>query len=175
MSDRLVTERELEGMLRRLNVLETRLEREKREVPIVQTGAWTPILAGTTTAGNFTYNLTVTGGEWTRTGNRVWYHGRVFISAILVAPVGNMYIALPTVFTVASVSWFTAGVGYFDRWQGLTLAAGYTFVGGNTPTSARLNLSKSGSGLAAANVVAGEVGLIGGSIDLIFGGNYEIT
>lgn len=170
MSDGLI------GIMRRLKALEEAYEQTRtKEVLTYTTGTWQPTLVGTTTPGTFTYNATVTGGEYTRRGNRVEYHGRMFITAIPVAPTGNIYIALPTVFTVASVAWFTAGIGYFDRWHGLTLAAGYTFVGGNTGTSARLNLSKSGSGLGAANVVAGEVGLIGATIDLIFGGSYMVA
>lgn len=86
MSDRLVTERELEGILRRLNALETRLEREKSEVPIVQIGTWTPDLSGTTTPGTFTYN--VRAGTYTRNGNRILFEGSINAATRPVAATG---------------------------------------------------------------------------------------
>lgn len=53
-------------------------------------GSWTPVFAGTTTAGTYTY--TAQTGVYTRIGNQVIAHGRIAISAIGVAPVGNMRI-----------------------------------------------------------------------------------
>lgn len=110
MSDRLVTERELEGILRRLNALETRLEREKSEVPIVQTGTWTPAFAGLTTPGTFTYT-SFRYGYWRRLGSVVHLSGAVQISAIPVAPTGNMAITgLP--FTSVNLTGYRAGVDW---------------------------------------------------------------
>lgn len=54
-------------------------------------GTFTPTFAGTSTAGTFTYSLQE--GAYTRIGNTVFFILRVGISAISVAPTGNMIIA----------------------------------------------------------------------------------
>ena len=58
-------------------------------IPIVS-GTWTPAFAGTTIAGSFTYAAQL--GRYTRVGNQVIIHAYVQISAIGVAPTGNMQI-----------------------------------------------------------------------------------
>lgn len=68
--------------------------------PLYDTGTWTPALAGTTIAGTFTY--ATQSGVWRRIGDLVVVLGDVAISAISVAPTGNMTITgLPV--TVASI------------------------------------------------------------------------
>lgn len=178
MSERLVTERELSGVLRRLTELEQRLGRvEVTEVPIVQAGTWTPALFGDGTAGSFTYDLTNTGGEYTRDADRVDFNGRVRITAITVAPTGNMYITLPSVYTVATVA-YTAGVGGSPLIQcrGVTMSAGHTWISGYLISAqARLYLNENGSAVAPANIQGTQIALVGGSLDFIFAGHYRIV
>lgn len=54
-------------------------------------GSWTPIFEGTTGAGTFTYGIQV--GRYERQGNKVCIQATIQISAIPVAPTGNMQIA----------------------------------------------------------------------------------
>lgn len=108
MSDRLVTERELEGILRKLQALETRQEREKSEVPITASGTWTPAFAGLTTPGIFTYTA-FRYGFWRRSGPMIFLSGALQISAIPTPPTGNMAITgLP--FTSVNATGYRAGV-----------------------------------------------------------------
>lgn len=109
MSERLVTERELEGILRRLNELETRLEREKSEVPIFTSGTWTPAFAGSIVPGTFTYASR--NGHWSQDGMSIDIYGLMVISAIPGAPTGVMSITgLP--FAASSLTNFRAGVSF---------------------------------------------------------------
>jgi hypothetical protein len=80
------------------------------------TGTWTPAYQGTTIAGTFTYVANGQTGRYTRIGNQVFIHCYVQISAISVAPTGNMQITgLP--FTAANISTvdFSLAIGFMDR------------------------------------------------------------
>ena len=57
---------------------------------ITETGTWTPVFAGSGTAGSFTY--TAQTGHYTKIGNVVVAQYRVAISAISVAAAGYLYI-----------------------------------------------------------------------------------
>lgn len=75
-------------------------------------GSWTPVIAGTTIAGTFTYVGQV--GRYVRIGSQVMIHGYVQISAIGVAPTGNMIITgLP--FTSANVLDYSLSIGFMDN------------------------------------------------------------
>lgn len=176
MSERLVTERELEGVLRRLQDFERRLGRvEVTEVPIVQTGTWTPTLVGATTPGTFTYDVTNTKGEYTRIGNRVLFQGWVRFTAIGTAPVGSMYISgLPAAVTPGTTGFNVPGGAWFMVYT-LDLPAGYSQVTGQfVDASTNLVLLRNGDNVAPANVAGGEVVLIGGAGDFRFAGMYRI-
>ena len=54
------------------------------------TGTWTPVFAGSGTAGSFTYTAQI--GHYTKIGNVVVAQFRVAISAISVAAAGYLYI-----------------------------------------------------------------------------------
>lgn len=59
------------------------------------TGTWTPAFTGSIIAGTFTYTQQT--GRWRRVGDTILYWFDVGISAITVAPTGNMRITgLPT-------------------------------------------------------------------------------
>lgn len=151
MSDRLVTERELEGVLRRLNAVETRLERERSEVPIVQTGTWTPAFTGSGTAGTFTYSNQY--GFYERHGTTVHAFGFISISAILVAPTGTMSISgLP--FVVKSTTGYRAGAvfGVIDQFN--YTAAAIELTGVVVPSGSQIFLFESFDSAATVQVPA---------------------
>lgn len=113
MSEPLVTQRELEGLLRRLRALEARAGRtEVRESPKYETGTYTPTYEGGTTPGVTTYSAQT--GRYTRTGDFVTVWGTVIWTA--ASGTGNAQISLPFSATAT-----TAGA---LRVQNLTFANG---------------------------------------------------
>lgn len=93
--------------------IKRRLERlESNEQLLTARGTFTPAFAGTGTAGTFTYVANGQKGAYARNGNQVTIHIYVQISAISVAPTGNMRITgLP--FTAASVGMdFSMAIGF---------------------------------------------------------------
>lgn len=168
------------NILRRLLDLERAYEQTRtKEVITYATGTWTPEISGDgATPGTFTYTASATGGSYTRTGNTVHYRGRAYITAITVAPTAgsNMRISLPTVYTVATKTFVGPGHAYLSQQTGITFTAGYHQLGGYVLNgSPYIYLAQSGSGVAALNIVAANVGLVGGAIDFIFAGSYEVT
>lgn len=174
MTDRLVTDGEIEGLLRRLRKLEDRLDRGMPEVPSYAIGAWTPTLAGSGTAGSFTYS--VQAGDYTRIGNTCFLRGRVRITAIGVAPTGDLRINGLPFASVAIGASGNSGGGAFQLWQGITLPAGYTqlmwYI--NQPVT-YLNISRGGSNAAQANVQGGELVLVGGVGNFEIEGQYRVA
>ncbi len=77
--------REIERLRGRLDYLEA-LE----SLLPAGSGTWTPTFKGSGTAGTFTYTQQV--GNYIKIGKLVYIQGRVAISAIAVAPTGNMTI-----------------------------------------------------------------------------------
>jgi hypothetical protein len=173
MSERLLTDRELAALLRRLALLEQRVGRvEVIERAAYAKDSFAPALVGSGTAGTFTYgsgNLV----EWTRLGNRLLVNGRVQITATTVAPVGNLTI---TGFPFAGVSdsnMAIAGVMAME-WRNVDLPAGYTSVAlqfANGATAA--SLIRSGDNVNFAIVQGAE--LTGGVYDFRFGGHYRVA
>ena len=81
---------------------------------VTETGTWTPVFAGSGTAGSFTYTAQI--GHYTKIGNVVVAQFRVTISAISVAAAGYLYIqGLPENayeypgITFSSIAGFTSG------------------------------------------------------------------
>lgn len=112
----------MKDVLRILTDNEERLKQtETKEVPgdtgfsaFYAKGTWTPVFQGTGTAGTFTYIGQT--GTYTRIGNQVFIHGYVQISAITVAPTGNMQIiGLP--FTAASSTDYSLAIGFLDNFN----------------------------------------------------------
>lgn len=92
MSERLVTDRELEGILRRLRRLEDWRDALKIEAPLyVPSGIWTPTYIGSSTAGATSYTLQQ--GEYVRIGRLVIASGAVVWTA--ATGIGNARISLP--------------------------------------------------------------------------------
>jgi len=152
-----------EDMLRRLQADDARLRQtETKEVPggipgftsFYATGSFVPTLVGAGTAGTFTYVANVNLVEWSRIGNRVFFNGRVQISAIGVAPVGNMSINGWPYPAVADTNMAIAGTGNMSGWVA-NIPAGYTQVGGQfTNGLSTMTLFDSGDNLAL-NVMQG--------------------
>lgn len=158
---------------RQVLALETGHERlRKADVPGVS-GSFTPELQGTTIAGTFTYDTANTAAYWTRVGDRIFLSGRVRITAIAVAPTGNLQIiTLP--FTPAVVTGSIAG-GATIVFTGITLTAGHTQLVGEVQSgAAALRLFEVGSNIAAASVIGGALVLVGGVGDFRFSGQYQI-
>lgn len=135
-----------------------------------ETGSFVPTWRGTTIAGTFTYTAASCLVEWSRIGNRLFFNGRIVISAITVAPTGVLQIdGWPA--GVADASMAIAGGGTMIQWQ-LNVAAGYTDVNlqmANTDT--RLTVLRSGDNVAPAAVAGGEL-IVG---DCRFEGQYRVA
>jgi hypothetical protein len=102
-------------IVRQLRGLENRIGRtETIERPGVS-GTWTPAFVGTGTAGTFTYVANGQAGVWSRFGDQCMIHAYVQISAITVAPTGNIQISgLP--FTAANVGMdFSLSLGFISN------------------------------------------------------------
>lgn len=99
-------------------------------------GTWTPVLAGSTTAGTNTY--TVQGGRYVRIGNLVHVSGAITLSAIDATMAGTIQITgLP--FTIKNDPGAWTGVS-FARVLSTALTAGAQLVGQGAGNSTVINL-----------------------------------
>lgn len=131
-------------------------------------GVWTPAFTGTTIAGTFTYGAQT--GVYTRIGNQVFMHAFIAISAIAVAPTGNMSITgLP--FTAASVGMdFSITFGYLHNIN--VSAAIIQLTGFVQLATARILLMESFDNAAAAQYPAANFTNAGAAIEL--SGVYQV-
>lgn len=112
-------------------------------------GTWTPVFAGTGTAGTFTYSVQT--GIYTKVGRKVTVIGQILLSAISVAPTGVMRIyGLP--FTAGLTNLNSAGsIHYMEN---ITFAANTNVTLGVPQNGVYLDLfrsiSASGIGFVAA-------------------------
>lgn len=137
-------------------------------------GVWTPTLVGSGTAGTFTYDVANTGGVWTRIGNRVLLSGRVRITAIGVAPTGNLAIGGLPIVSGTSGQNVAGGVALL-AYAGITFTAGRTQLAGLVGDALSIiNLFESGSNLAVTAVQGSGLVLVGGVADLRFEGQYQV-
>lgn len=164
-------------IVRRLALLERRLEKLEASGTGYETGTWTPSLVGLTIAGTFTYDTTNTGGAWTRIGDRVFFCGRCRITAASVNPTGALTIqGLP--YTSASSSFSAGNIlggAHFGIWTGVTLTAGFTQLGGDvTGSESIIRLLQSGSGVGSVAIQGSQWALIAGVSDWRFAGHYKV-
>ena len=157
--------RKIDDILRRLDHLEALSQITS------DTGSFTPTWVGVGTAGTFTYTTNATLVEWTRLGNRLFYNGRIVITAITVAPTGNLTIVGWPFAAVSDATMLIAGGGAMIAWA-INIAAGYTdvslnFVNGSSAAS----VVRSGDNVAIVNVLGGEL-IVG---DCRFAGQYRIA
>jgi hypothetical protein len=174
MTEPLVTQAHLEGLLRRLRALEARVGRtEVRERGDYGFGSFAPTLVGAGTPGTFTYgvgNLV----EWTRIGNRLFFNGRVVISATTVAPTLALTIRIWPYAGVADANMAIAGIGAVE-WSAINLPANYWSVAIQFANgSANANLVRSGTNNVQAAVVGADLGA-GGVYDVRVGGSYRVA
>lgn len=134
------------------------------------TGTFTPTLVGSTIAGTFTYTLQ--SGNYTRNGRIVFVTAHISISAITVAPTGNLQLGgLP--FTSGTPD---PGTLNLSDYTGFTLGAGYSQLGARMNASAKTALLiKSGSAIQALVLAGGALALIGGSAEIVYSGTYQIA
>lgn len=169
-------------MIRALRANDARLRlTETKEVPggipgftsFYDTGAWTPTLFGSGTAGTFTYDAANTEALWTRIGRELCVEGRVIVTATSVAPTGNVSIGgLPFTSAPATDSGNIAGSLHLV-WSGINLQAGYTYAAGfivGSVTSALLY--ECGDNVARAIIQGGEMGT---TFDIFFSGRYRVA
>lgn len=136
-----------------------------------ETGSFVPVWVGATIAGTFTYTANATIMEWTRIGNRLFFNGRIVITAIGVAPTGVLQVTGWPYPGVADANMAIAGGGVLIEWQ-INVAAGYTDVNSQfTNGSSVMTLVRSGDALAPASVLGGEL-IVG---DCRFEGSYRIA
>lgn len=156
---------------------------ESKEVPggipgftsFYDTGLWTPTLVGLTIAGTFTYTA-LTAGNYTRIGNMVMIWGRIQLTAVAVAPTGNLSIqGLP--FTPASgQANGTAGLINFAYWSTFGLGGGaFTHLGGWIQSgTARIDLLRAKNDGTAGAFLTGAVAAVAANTDMLFSGQYQV-
>lgn len=136
-----------------------------------ETGSFVPTWAGATIAGTFTYTAASCLVEWTRIGNRVLFNGRIVISAITVAPTGQLQIAGWPYAGVSDANMAIAGGGTMIAWA-LNVAAGYTDVSLQVANGLAVSqILRSGDNVAIAGVQGGEL-IVG---DCRFEGQYRVA
>lgn len=121
----------------------------------VAASPWTPVLAGTGTAGVFTYTLQV--GRYCRIGPLVFLQFTIRIGSVDTPPTGTMTVSIP----VASANVTNNNAAVTVEFSSIDLTAGYTtIVGIITPNTSimtpyQLGDNVSNSALPAAAIVAG--------------------
>lgn len=159
------------GVLRRLERLEKEVERlatlERLEYA---SGSWTPEFVGTTTAGTFTYAAGGQIGRWVRNGNKIDVFCNIVLTAIPVAPTGNVVIK-----TLPFNAQNTAGL--FGNIT-IDFVSNFNYTAGAVSLHARVNanlpyiyLSESFDPGAAIDIPPGT---ITATTQLVVGGNYLI-
>ena len=141
-----------------------------KETPLQVRGSFVPLWVGSTIAGSFTYTTAACLVEWTRHNDRLFFNGRIVISAIGVAPTGNLTITGWPYSGVTDGGMVIAGGGTLITWT-LNLAAGYTDASLQFTNSAVATVLRSGDNVAAVAVAGGEL-IVG---DCRFFGHYRIT
>lgn len=116
------------------------------------TGTWTPVLAGETTPGTFTYSTAT--GTYSYLGPLVFLEFEIITSAESPAAVGSMEITGLPVAAVAS-----GGGLILQNWGGVNLPTSMTHIGGRIAASASaIDLHVSGDNVASARLDAANVG-----------------
>lgn len=134
-------------------------------------GSFVPTWVGSTIAGTFTYTANATLIEWSRIGNRLFFNGRIVITAITVAPTGNLQLAGFPYPGVSDATMAIAGGGTAFFWAA-NVAAGFTQVGLQAANGSTLMVVvKSGDNLAPGAVLGSEL-IVG---DWRFEGSYRVA
>lgn len=130
-----------------------------------QRGKWTPVFAGSTTAGAPTY--TTQAGFWYRTGDLIFFTCTLVMTALGGAAGSAQISGLP--FTCDNNA--SENVMFCARWSGITFAANYTALGGAmSPGTSLLLPQKSGTAGVAANPLT--IAEMAAATTFIFSGCY---
>lgn len=115
-----------------------------RSVPI----SWTPVFQGASTAGSCTYSEQV--GRYTRVGNSVTVWGRLEISAINTAMVGDLEISGLPFNTPAGGMIYSISIAQYNK---IDMSTGYTQVTGRlVGNSGRITIMQNGDNAAPAPI-----------------------
>jgi len=130
-------------------------------------GTWTPVIAGSVTAGTQTYTNQI--GLYTKVGRVVHFKVRITLSAFDGATAGNVLITgLP--FSGNSTTNLRQAIAV-GVWGGITLSAGYAGLGVNFSSTSNLNLIQVGSASAATNLT---VAAMSSTVELQIDGSYIV-
>lgn len=133
----------------------------------IETGLWTPVLYGSTTAGAHTY-AAQTEGQYYKVGKMVFIQGRISLSAKDAAMAGDARISG---FPFANGSGYSNGVLSLGSFQGVDIAAGYTFaVVKLLSATATAALLRMGDNVATVAIASSE---ISASLNIDFSGVYK--
>lgn len=167
-------------LLRRMQADDARLRQtETKEVPggipgfssFYEAGSFVPSWVGSGVGGSYTYVAASCLVEWSRIGNRLYFNGRIEISAIGVAPTGNLTLAGFPYPAVADSAMLIAGGGTMIVWT-LNLAAGYTQVAMQIVNAGQaMTIMRSGDNVAPSAVAGGEL-IVG---NCWFEGQYRVA
>jgi hypothetical protein len=157
---------------RQIQALQDKLERlRKADAILYASGSFVPTWVGTTIAGTFTYVAASCLVEWSRIEDRLLFSGRIEISAIGVAPTGNLTLAGFPYPGEADASMLIAGGGALIVWQ-LNISAGYTQVAMQmVDGSSAMTIMRSGDNVAPGAVQGGEL-IVG---NCWFMGQYRVA
>lgn len=151
---------------RQIKLLQQRMGRvEIKPGGLYAEGTWTPAFAGTTIAGTFTY--TAQQGYYIRIGNAFHIHCNLSISAIGVAPTGNLTITgLP--FTATAALNCAFDIGFLSQFTYSVNAKEIMAV--TSPSTTTILLFESFSAAGGNNLPAGNLGATG---RIILAGTYR--
>lgn len=158
-------------MIRRMRTIGRVADRAAAKPVPIFTGSFTPTLVGSGVAGTFTYTANATLVEWTRIGNRLYYNGRIVITATTVAPTLNMSINGWPYAGVASATMAIAGGGDLAI-AGITLPANYLQTHLQFTTNATPSIIRSATAAAGLAIVQGAE--LAATMDIRFWGNYRV-
>lgn len=132
-------------------------------------GTWTPVFAGTTIAGTFTYATQT--GRWHRAGKLIYIEFDLAITAISVAPTGNMAITGLPFASGASAGYGPIALGFISN---IVLPASKTQITALVPPGglSRINLYTFQGNAGGALYPAAS--FTNANCELIGGGHYEV-
>jgi len=132
-------------------------------------GSWTPVFAGGTNAGNYTFN--VQAGRYIRTGDAVWIAGALGIATTGSIGTGNLTVTgLP--FTATNVGSLRNGITLAVL-SGVDLRAGFSYHSLYIdPNATIINMAEHGDNVGAAAVTIGAYTSVAG-LTFQFSGSYR--
>ena len=140
------------------------------KVPDYTEGTWTPIFFGSGTAGTFTYTIQV--GRYTRIGNLCFIRGHIAISAIAVAPTGDVYIrGLPLKSINLTNAHSAIEFGLISNFNYTNTA--FQLTGRIDPNNIQIVMSESFDNVVKVDVPAAN--FTNAACELIFAGHYQIS